>query len=145
MNEATIEISAQFGGRDAAAKVLPHFRALKAAGQGVVVPSFPFDKLGFILRVDGEVTSYGLSGAGNVDIDKKGEYVSIDIGIRRDDWSSLSANELAEAIQQAIKTSTQLLKDVGGARLQRIDFEELEKSLSEFCRRYVARIGSAES
>jgi hypothetical protein len=136
MTTATIEISAQFGGRDAAAAVLPHFRALKAAAQSIVLDPFPFAKLAFILRVDGEVNAYGLAGAGNVDLDRKGEYVSVDMGIPVHEWSSLRPSELANSIEQAINSSVELLRHGGGGRLQGIDFETLENTLKAFCTSY---------
>lgn len=134
-----IEVSAEFGGRDAAAKVLPHFRALKEAARGINLADFPFEKLGYILRVDGEVTGYGLAGAGNIDVNKKDGYVSVDIGIPSGDWSSLQPSELAGYIQRAILSSTLLLKH-GGPRLQKIDFADLEKNLSRFCAAYAERV-----
>ena len=54
----TIDVSAQFGGPDAAEAVLPHFRALKAALKGKSFGGFPFPQLAFILRVDGAVEAY---------------------------------------------------------------------------------------
>ena len=50
---AVIDFSAQFGGREAAAALLPHFKALKAVASGLVIENFPFKKIAFILRVDG--------------------------------------------------------------------------------------------
>lgn len=85
MSSSIVDFSAQFGGQDAADAVLPHFKALKAAARGLHLEGFPFAKLAFILRVDGKVNSYGLSGAGYLEVDKDGEYISVDIGITQDD------------------------------------------------------------
>ena len=62
---ASIDISAQFGGRDSAAAVLPHFKALKRAAAETPLDDFPFPKLAYILRVDGDVKAYGFRGQGN--------------------------------------------------------------------------------
>src|SRR6267154_2045174 len=82
---SSIDFSAQFGGRDAAAAVLPHFKALKAAARGLRFDGFPFAELAFILRVDGDVHQFGFSGANNLEIGKNSEYLSVDIGINHDD------------------------------------------------------------
>src|SRR5688572_22507805 len=85
MISSRVGFSAEFGVRDAAAAVLPHFKALKAASRGLDLTGFPFPQLAYILRVDGEVTRYQLSGAGNLEIDSDRQYLSIDIGIEHDD------------------------------------------------------------
>ena len=82
---ASIDFSAEFGGKDVAAAVPPHFRALKKASRELVMAEFPFAKLAFILRVDGEVNQYELSGAGHLEVDPNGGYLSVDIGIQRED------------------------------------------------------------
>lgn len=138
MTHTTIEVSAQFGGRDAAAAVLPHFRALKSAAQGMVLDEFPFKKLGFILRVDGNVTSYGLAGAENVDVDERGEYVSADIGLKRDGWSSASV--IVSSVQMAIIESVQLLRNLELPQFRRFDFGRLEGSLAELCSAYAIEV-----
>src|SRR5215471_2201008 len=113
----TIDVSAQFGGPDAAQAVLPHFRALKAALKGKSVMGFPFRELAFILRVDGDVNTYGQSGPGNVVFDKKGGYVSVDIGITRADRAGRGVAEVAAFLAAAINSSATFLKDLGDARL----------------------------
>lgn len=86
-----IDFSAQFGGHDAASAVLPYFKALKSASKGIHLEGFPFPKLAFILRVDGEVNQYGSSGIGNLDIGKKKGYLSIDIVITQDDINDIDS------------------------------------------------------
>lgn len=98
---STIDFSAQFGGRDAAAAVLPHFKALKVAAKGVTLDAFPYPQLAFILRVDGEINQYGFSGTGEPDVDCGGKYLSIDIGITkedRDDIPSLIKSAILESL-----------------------------------------------
>lgn len=109
MASAKIDFSAQFGGRDAAEVVLPHFRALKAAARELHIQGFPFAKLASILRVDGEVSRFGASGAGNVEIDRDGEYLSVDIVIDRDDRDRAQA-----VITAALLSSIELIKAIQG-------------------------------
>lgn len=131
MATSAIVFSAQFGGRDAAAAVLPHFRALKAAAQGLPLFGFPFAELAFILRVDGEVNSYGLSGAGDLVIDKDGKYIAIDIGITQEDQSHL-ANE----IRAAILSGVERLAEHKDSATWDIDYQAMRHSLKNLCNRY---------
>jgi hypothetical protein len=126
-----IDFSAEFGGRDAAAALMPHFKALKAAARGLSLPGFPVAVLAFILRVDGEVHRYGLSGLGNSEIDKDGEYVSFDIGIEHDD-----RNQIPEIVTAAILSSVEQIKTLDGPGSWEVDCRGLQQCLSELCVRY---------
>lgn len=140
----TFEVSAQFGGRDAAQAFLPHFRALKSAVKGVSCSGFPFPQLAFILRVDGEVNTYGQSGVGNVEIDKKGRYVSVDIVITSADIAGRSVSEVAAFVAGAIVSSAEFLRRQEIARLERSDWEALETSLRAFSGVYEAEVRQIE-
>ena len=131
MNSSVIDFSAQFGGRDGAAAVLPHFRALKTACHGIQLAGFPFPKLAYILRVDGEINQYGLSGAGNLELDSKGNYLSIDIGIKHEDRSRID-----NLICEAILSGAEQIKDIGMGEISNVDFESLKICLLELISRY---------
>lgn len=132
----TFEISAQFGGTDAAQALLPHFRAVKSAHKGRSFDGFPFAELAFILRVDGEVSSYGQSGPGRVDIKRKGRYVSVDLGIPRDQWAGRSTRETSAFIAAAIRSSEELLR--AEDRLGEVDWSSLKEALAAFAAAYEA-------
>jgi hypothetical protein len=117
MSKAQIDFSAQFGGRDAAAAVLPHFKALKSAARGVELKDFAFLKLAFILRVDGEVNQYGLSGVGGIEINRKENYLSVDIGISTNDRAHIEA-KLCGAILESVEPISEA---VGIGQLERDD------------------------
>jgi hypothetical protein len=134
----TIDVSAQFGGRDASQAVLPHFRALKSALKGKSFGGFPFPELAFILRVDGEVNAYRQSGAGNIEFDKKGGYVSVDIGITRAEWADRGPADLSAFVAKAIMSSVSILRELGDARLNGVDWEALEGALEAFSEAYRA-------
>jgi hypothetical protein len=134
----TIDVSAQYGGRDAFRAVLPHFRALKSALKGKLLGGFPFPELAFILRVDGEVSAYGQSGAGSIDFDKEGGYISVDIGITRDEWAGRGPADLSAVVAEAIMSSVSLLRGVGDARLKGVDWDALEAALRAFSVAYKA-------
>lgn len=136
-----IEVSAQFGGRDAAQAVLPHFRALKSALEGKSFGGFPFPQLAFVLRVDGEVNAYGQSGAGNVEFDKKGRYVAVDIGITREDQARGGPVEVSEFVAAEIMSSVGLLQSSGDGRLKGVDWRALERALLAFSAAYTAQFG----
>jgi hypothetical protein len=131
MSTSRIDFSAEFGGRDAATTVLPHFRALKAASKGICIEGFPFALLAFILRVDGEVSRYQFSGAGNLEIDKDGEYLSVDIGISLDD-----RDRIIDIISSAVLSSIELIKAVKGAKSWNVDFSSLQSCLLDLVIRY---------
>lgn len=129
---ANIDFSAQFGGRDAAAAVLPHFRTLKAVAKGITLDNFPYPQLAFILRVDGDVSQYGVSGTGNPDIDTDGKYLSIDIGITEEDRTNITS-----VVRSAILNSIPIIE--AAVRQQGIggfDVEKLRASLEVLCKRY---------
>jgi hypothetical protein len=131
MASAKIDFSAQFGGRDAAEAVLPHFRALKAAARELQIQSFPFAELAFLLRVGGEVSRFGSSGAGNVEIDRDGEYLSVDIVIDRDDHHRSQA-----VITAALLSSVELIKAMQGPAHWDVDLEALQACLMDLSVRY---------
>lgn len=126
-----IDFSAQFGGRDAAAVVLPHFKALKAASHGVHLEGCPFPKLAFILRVDGEVNQYELSGSGNLDIGENGKYLSIDIGIKENE-----REQLVDNISAAMLSSIDLVGLANDTNSWDIDLQALRRCLLDVIVRY---------
>jgi hypothetical protein len=138
----TIDVSAQFGGRDAAKAVLPHFWALKSALKGTTLVGFPFRELAFILRVDGEISSFGESGSGNVAFDSKGTYVSVDIGLTHEDLAGRGAAEVATFVAGAIVSSVTLLRGLGDPRLEGVDWGALETGLQAFSAAYKAQVGA---
>jgi hypothetical protein len=138
----TIDVSAELGGLDADQATLPHFRALKSALKGRSFEGFPFPELAFILRVDGEVSSFGLSGPGHIDFDKKGQWVSVDIGIPTANWVAREASEVSTFIAGALMASVALLREQGGHRLKGTDWGALEIALQAFCAAYAAEFRS---
>jgi hypothetical protein len=136
----TLDVSAQFGGRDASATVLPHFRALKAAMRGRTVGGFPFAELAFILRVDGNVNTYGHSGAGNVEFDKKGQFVAVDIGLTHDDLSGANAAELAALISRHMMASIEVLRCLESPKFKGVDWGLIERDLLAVSNDYVKQM-----
>ena len=131
MTSSLIDFSAEFGGRDAATVALPHFKALKAASRGLRVEGFPFAELAYILRVDGEISRYQLSGAGNLEIDSDGEYLSVDIGIKHDD-----RDRILEVVCRAILSSVEQIKTLKRTESWDVDFQSLQTCLSDLVVRY---------
>src|SRR5215470_19398209 len=133
---ASIDVSAQFGGRDAAKAILPHLRALKSAHKGMSFEGFHFSQVAFILRVDGEVSAYHLSGAGDVECDRSGRYVSVDIGLAREDWVGRGAAEVSAFVISAIMSSVDVLRRIDDPRLAVTDWTSLENALKAFTAAY---------
>lgn len=126
MASSRIDFSAQFGGRDAATIVLPHFKALKAASSKLSLEGFPFPKLAYILRVDGEVNQYGLSGAGSLEIDTDREYLSVDIGIKQG-----NRDQVTKVICAAILSSFEQIQALANKKSWNVDWNSLEACLSD--------------
>lgn len=122
---ANIDFSAQFGGRDAAAKLLPHFKALKSASKGIDVEGFPLPELTFILRVDGSVNKYGCSGVGNIDC--ASDYISLDIVITKADQL-----DVPKFIEISFNKSIKILDDY----LDDFSTESLKLCLDELFDKY---------
>jgi hypothetical protein len=132
----TIDISAENGGLDAHQAIAPHFKALKAASKAISFSGFPLPELAFILRVDGNVSTYGPPGPGNLDFDRKRQWVSVDIVVSAENWQNRGAVEVAQFIAASILASVTLLRDAGGKHLSATDWEALVSALHLFCKSY---------
>mgnify|MGYP000464327976 CR=1 FL=1 len=135
MTTSVIDFSAQFGGRDAAAAVLPHFHALKAAAGHIRIGNFPFPRLAYVFRVDGEIRRYGFSGIDNPDIDRKKCYISFDIGITQNDRL-----RLFEVISSAIITSLSNISELSEFHSWGISIPEIRNSLEELVKSYKSEL-----
>ena len=131
MAASTIVFSSQFGGHDAADAVLPHFWALKAASHGLQLEGFPLPELAFILRVDGKVNTYPPTADGNLDLDRKGKYLSVDIEI-----SIEGRDRIVDAVSEAILSSVEKIKSHKKVKRLDIDYETLEACLLQLISRY---------
>lgn len=136
----TFDVSAHFGGRDAAQALLPHFRALKSAIKGRLVGGFPFRELTFILRVGGEVSAFGPSGSGNVDVDRMGKYVSVDLVVARADWVQRGVEEISVLVSRLIRSTIDLLREAADARLAQVDWNLLGTALDALADAYRAEL-----
>lgn len=141
--DASISVSAQFGGRDAAAALLPHFRALKRAASGCVIPNFPCGQLAFILRVDGDINTFDDPGVGHLEIDRQGTYVSLDIGITRKDRAVLAHDHVKNPIVIAILAASDLLRAAKPFSRQ-LDLGTLETALERFADAYRNELNAPE-
>jgi hypothetical protein len=128
---SVIDFSAQYGGRDAAAAVMPHFKALKAASRHLHLEGFPFPKLAYILRVDGEISQYQHSEAGNIEIDSDKEYLSVDIGIERED-----RDRIVNVICESILSSVELIEELAHHKTWEVDSNSLKMCLLDLIARY---------
>jgi hypothetical protein len=131
----SIEFSAQFGGTDAASHLLPHFKALKAAESEIVLNRFPYPKLAFVLRVDGEVHRFGFSGPGHPEVDRKRRYLSVDIGIE-----GAARVRLPDCICELLLSSARVIEAAAQRDSRTVDVPELEHALTTLCARYRERL-----
>lgn len=128
---SVVDFSAQFGGQDAADAILPHFRTLKCVSRELHLDGFPLHELAFILRVDGEVQKYPPMLDGNIKVNKKSGYVSIDIEISIED-----RERIVDAISEAIISSIEKLQEHKKTMSMGINFDLLRKSLLLLIERY---------
>lgn len=135
-----LTVSAQFGGLDAGQAGLPHFRALKSALKGKSFVGFPYPELAFILRVDGDISSYGLSGAGHTEFDRKRQWVSVDIGPTKE-WVGRSVSEVSVFIARAMMETVELFKGRVDDRLRSTDWHALEAVLQAASTAYLSDPG----
>lgn len=135
----SIGVSAEFGGRDAAQAVLPHFKALKRAAETVALKGFPARDLTLILRVDGEIRSYAATGPGAVDVAEDGEYVSIDIVLSVDDRDALDGGLDTNPVVVGVLASAPLLAEQ--LALSPRTMAMLRRSLQQVCRAYLEGLG----
>ena len=132
----SIEVSAQFGGGDAADALMPHFDALKMAAQDITFEGLPFSRLAFVLRVDGQVRAFGQCGAGRIDVDQEGDSVSVDIGIPKEEWSELGSR-LSAFIANALAASPAVLQQLKHPRLEGVDWAPLVAAVGAFSEAYL--------
>jgi hypothetical protein len=132
----TIDVAAQFGGIDASEAIRPHFWALKAALKDRSFAGFPFPELTFILRVDGQVQTFGGSGVENLKFDRKRQWVSVDIVISAADWVGRDTSDVSNFIANAIVASVDLMRERGGRRLEQVDWDALRLELGAFSAAY---------
>lgn len=144
-NVTVFDVSAQFGGREAARAGLPHFHALKAAARGLTFSGLPLPVLAFMLRIDGEVSVYGPLGPSNVAFDDSGHFVSVDIGVSQAQQAHLAPPVLAAQIAEAICSSVGLLRDALGRRGEAVDWPSLERAVKGFAEAYRALMESSSA
>jgi hypothetical protein len=86
-----IDVAGQLGGKDAQPYFRPHFKALKAACAECRLRGLDTSKLTYILRVDGEVATYGGAGVGPIDVDQKNNWISVDLEISIEDRAKMDS------------------------------------------------------
>lgn len=131
MRQSHVGFSAQFGGRDAADAVKPHFFALKSAAAELPILGFPVPELAYILRVDGEVSTFEDAPGSTIEIDRNGKYIALDIVISLED-----RHRLEDVFCHAILSSVDILNGKNLGLDRRINPELLRASLLELTERY---------
>lgn len=107
------------------------------AAKTVCLSPFPFPQIAYILRVDGEGTTYGQYEIGYPDVDKNGKYFSIDIGVTIENRSALKETILT-ALRSSVSFVSEELKKLG---LESFNYLEFEKGVEDLCRAYDKSVG----
>lgn len=132
---AIITFSAQMGCKQSSEEALPYFWGLKEAAKEIDISGFPFPELAYILRVDGNIWAFGVSGPNNFKLDRKGQYLSIDLGVTIDDRKRLPT-VLAESLLVSIDALHAF--EFKRKRAWHIDYEELKLAIHTLVRNFQA-------
>ena len=137
-----IQFPGHIGGPEADRAFFYHYKGLRSASKGRLIMGFPFKMLYFGLYVDGEIASYGRSGAGRIRFGRNGTYITVEIGVTQDDWSRVGPEGLTAFISGALMSSVDLLKKTRSSRLAGADFGALEAALRALCGAYETYMAS---
>lgn len=133
---SSFEVAAQLGGVDASAALRPHLVALRRAARETALAGFPYPKLTFILRVDGEIQTFGPSGPQDVKVDRGGRDASVDITVSVADRRRLGPDD--NVIVDGIRGSVEMLRQSTAGRLKAVDFGALAAALESLTARYLS-------
>ncbi|MBT8476506.1 MAG: hypothetical protein HKO95_06705 [Rhodobacteraceae bacterium] len=130
-----IDFAGQLGGKDAQPFFLPHFKALKRACVEFTVRGLNVIELTYILRIDGEVSTYGGSGVGPIIIDRNENRISVDIEISIDE-----RQHLEKAIPTYLSASVTALQE----QIDDMDVGLFESDLKKFTSNYLHALASQD-
>lgn len=140
---AKIDVSAQFGG-GRSNELVPHYTGLKEECVNFSLVDFPFPELSFILRVDGSLAKFGLSGPGFVSFARKGDWVSVDIGVP-EAVHEQGERQLAEFIAAALLAAVDVLRVARRKVMAMVDWDAVRDVLHALGEAYKQRMLQAPS
>lgn len=136
--DAEIEVPAQYGGTDGAGVVRPYVMTLRALAQHRTVVNVPFEKLAIVFRVDGAINTFGFSGAKHAKLDRRGIYLSVDIGVSRADMERFASGGMKQFLVDSVVSSTKLFRKIPGSRLTELHIAAIDAQLRAMCFEYEA-------
>ena len=114
-------ISAQYGDVESASVIRPHFQALKAALKAELdaIQCEQLRQFAYVLRVGGAITQFNFEGCERIDLNRKKQYISIDVGVPIARWKNCSDREIAEYLAASMREGLEQML----ARLRAEKFE----------------------
>lgn len=95
----------------------------------------PFEKLAYVLRVDGGLAKFGQPGLQRTRLDKKGEYLSMDIVV--DEGTSSAKTDVVKAyLVDVLRQSLESMRSMRDKRMRGADFDSLSACVSTICSAY---------
>ncbi|GEM_PF-2992339 len=133
MNKTTIITSgAEMGGKKVSNLFVPYFMAFKRACKEIVFEDFPFKELAFLFRVCGEIKNYEGSGLDAYELNKKDDFLAIDIVITK----KIREDLISYFEDLPIETNKYLIKMVKEKKIKSYNEENLliaiEKIVANF-------------
>ena len=138
--KAVVEVSGQFGGREAGKDVVPHFLALKRAEKEAGTFEFPLPKFCVVIRADGEIQSFDPRIDGEVELPRSRAYVSVDIHLSRSDIQTLRSGGRPNAIATKLRRSVRWLAESEAAAGLDFDQAALQGVVEKWAQAYEATL-----
>ena len=135
----TIDSAMQGRGTDSR-RLVPHWQGIKRAfGEGATTAiSSEVEEITFILRIDGNLGSFGADGLDNFKINLRHKYVSADICIPTSRWVNASNIEIARFIADCIMGSAPIIAAGLAKRKIECDLAILQTDLKRGCDKFLA-------
>jgi hypothetical protein len=137
----TWSFGAQCGDAIAGSAIEPQRLALRLLfNQQVRKPySEEVEELSFVLRVDGEISSWQFEGCERLRISRKGRYITVDIGVPEGRWNVIQEADLRVYLATCVREGVELM--IAKLHRERITLDErrLRRHVSAALDRYLAR------
>lgn len=112
-NNDFVTLGADVGGKDAFDATNQHVLVLRnlLRQECLAVPREGINEIALVLRIDGSVQAWGESGVGKVSFQKKRAFVTADIFVSIDVWSTGDASNIRRFLVEQVLCAIQLIVD----------------------------------
>lgn len=133
--------AADMGDVIASRAVAPHRLALRLlADERRATPYSPtIDELSFVFRVDGDLAAWHFEGCEKLRINRKGRYITVDIGVPESRWQVEDEAQLRTYLANCVRQSAELMIAKLEKEKMDVDSKRLRRDLDAILKDYVAR------